>query len=215
MTAEEISHAIYHVPENADYAVESTELDPEDIEPGRVEILKAIIANDIDDPENNYLHFAAARVLCCWGYRCGFDVISKYIFREDLMEGPGETSHRLHGYNTGYEYAYDAVWSYGSNLIDKGLEEEEVRKLIYSPIIKIIEYSNLKRFKLSLLFRFLDRVKYKEYYPHIKSHLLAIIDNPEFHHHKIFDALEFLQGVDPDFVASVLKPRGKTIADYK
>lgn len=215
MTRDEIKNAIYDVPAHADYAAESGELDPEDIDPARVAILKSVIARDIDDPDNDYLHFNAARVLCSWGYRCGFDMIVKYVFREDLMEGPGEISHRLYGYNTGYKFAYDAIWSYHSQLIATGLSEEESRKIIYLPIVKIIEYSNHKKFELSLLFRFLSGSKFGEYYPHIKRHLLSIIDNPEFHERKILQAIEFLNGVDPLFVASVLKARGKTIADYK
>lgn len=226
MINEEISHAIYHVPENADYAVDSTELDPEDIDPARVEVLKAIITNDTDDPKNNYLHFGAARVLCSWGYRCGFDMISKYVSREDLMEGPGEISHRIRGYNTGYEHALMAIWSYHATQSDRGYDPkerkvtdssyaQESRKLIFDVTVKIIEYSNSKQFEINRLYGSLRHNHYEEYYPHIKNHLLSIIDNPEFHHWKIFDALEFLNGVDPEFVASVLKPRGKTIADYK
>lgn len=226
MTKEEIDYALYHVPEHADYAVDSSELDAEDIEPGRVEILESMIAVDIDDPANDYKHFAAARILCSWGYRCGFDIISQYVFREDLMEGPGDISHRLRGYNTGYEHALMAIWSYHATQSDRGYDPkerkvtdsryaQESRKLIFDATVKIVEYSNIKKFEITDLYGSLKYYKYEEYYSHIKNHLLSIIENPEFHHWKIFDALEFLNGVDPEFVASVLKPRGKTIADYK
>ena len=226
MIKEEIDYALYHVPEHADYAVDSSELDAEDIEPGRVEKLESMIAVDIDDPANDYKHFAAARILCSWGYRCGFDMISQYVFREDLMEGPGDISHRIYGYNTGYEHALMAIWSYHATQSDRGYDPkerkvtdsryaQESRKLIFDVTVKIIEYSNSKQFEINRLFGSLKHNKYDEYYPHIKNHLISIIDNPEFHHWKIFDALEFLNGVDPEFVASVLKPRGKTIADYK
>lgn len=226
MTREEMSYAIGHVPDHADYAADSADLDPEDIEPGRVEKLKSIIATDIDDPANDYHHFGAARVLCSWGYRCGFDMISQYVFREDLMEGPGEISHRIYGYNTGYEHALMAIWSYHAKQSDRGYDPkerkitdsryaQESRKLIFDVTVKIIEYSNYKMFEITDLYGSLKYEKYEEYYSHIKNHLLSIIGNPEFHQRKIFDALEFLNGVDPEFVTSVLKPRGKTIADYK
>ena len=226
MTREEMSYVIGHVPDHADYAVDSSELDREDIESGRVEKLKSIIATDINDPVNDYHHFGAARVLCSWGYRCGFDMISKYVFREDLMEGPGDISHRIRGYNTGYEHALMAIWSYHATQSDRGYDpkerkitdrsyEQESRKLIFDVTVKIVEYSNIKKFEINRLYGSLRHNHYEEYYPHIKNHLLSIIDHPEFHHWKIFDALEFLNGVDPEFVASVLKPRGKTIADYK
>ena len=179
-----------------------------------MDILKLVIAIDIDDPSNNYRHFAAARVLCSWGYRCGFDLVSKYIFREDLMESCGEMAHRIRGYNTGYEHALMAIWRYGALSFDKGFGQES-RKLIYDVTVKIIEYSNSKSFEINRLFDSLKHIKYEVYYPYIKNHLLSIIDFPEKHHWKIYDALVFLEGVDPEFVKSVLKDHNKTIADYK
>jgi hypothetical protein len=210
MTEEEIEYALYHVPEHADYAVDASDLDEEDIEPSRVETLKAIIAADIDDPTNNYRHFSAARILCSWGYRCGFDMISKYIAREDLMEGPGEIAHRIYG----YEHALMAIWTYHATLCDRKLEKES-KSLIFDVTVKIIEYSNYKPFEINDLFSSLKYYKYQEYYPIIKKHLLYIIENPEFHQRKIGNAINFLNEIDPDFVASVLKARGKTIEDYK
>jgi hypothetical protein len=214
MTEEEIEYALYHMPEHADYAVDASDLDEEDIEPKRVEILKNIISVDIDNPANNYRHFSAARILCCWGYRCGFDMISKYVFREDLMEGPGEIAHRIYGYNTGYEHAFMAIWTYHATMCDRKLEKES-RNLIYDATKKIIEYCNVKLFEINRLFSSLKYYKYEEYYPLIKNHLIIIIEYPEFHDRKIGDAINFLNEVDPEFVASVLQARGKTIADYK
>lgn len=214
MTEEEIEYALYHMPEHADYAVDASELDEEDIEPKRVETLKAIISADVDDPKNNYRHFSAARILCSWGYRCGFDMISKYVFREDLMEGPANIAHRIYGYNTGYEHALMAVWMYHATMCDRGLEKDS-RNLIFDVSVKIIDYSNSKLFEINRFFSSIRRYKYEEYYPIIKNHLIHIIEHPELHQRKIGDAINFLNEVDPDFVASVLKARGKTIADYK
>lgn len=59
------------------------------------------------------------------------------------------------------------------------------------------------------------RENYTEYVPLIENHLIAIIDKPEVHRWKVYDAIEFLTDFNSDFIASLLKDKNKSIDDYR
>lgn len=214
MTEEEISNLLYHVPANADYAVDSTELDPEDIDIDRVEKLKAMISIDIDHPNADYNHYMAARLLCNWGNKCGFDMLSQYIFREDLMESRCYEYHRLHSYNDTYRHACMAMTSYYGQRYDQGYEKE-ARAAIKENIIKLIEYSNIMKFHISNCFLLVEDLKHFEYKPYFEQHLISIIDDIGMHGWKVLDAMEFVNKFNPELVKELLKGRGKTIKKFK
>ena len=210
----EMIDLLCHVPAHAGYAANASELDTEDIDAARVEKLKTIIAVDIDDTTDDYAHYCAARLLCSWGYECGFKMISQYIFREDLMEMRCYEQHRSWPYNDTYTHALTAVKRYHAQLSETKLDPVS-RIEIRSPIIKIIKLSNVKPFQIDNSFNLVGYYHYEEYKPHFIEHLSAIIDHIDIHRWKIFDALRFVNTFDPEFVSSLLNARGKTIDDYK
>jgi hypothetical protein len=220
-----IEHALYYVPEHIRNPIVEhirgtsfvDALEPEDIEPERVAILSDIVRPAIHSVEENYIRFEAARILCSWGYDLGLERISDYIDDEALMDGVLSLQHRLRVYNQAYEFAMGALIRYWTHHADSG-NDEAARKNIYAPLCKIIEQSNIQQFEISRMFWFVYDQEFDqrspEYYEPIKNHLAAIIDNPDFHHWKIMDAMNLVNLYDPEFVTGLLKARGKKLEDY-
>jgi hypothetical protein len=55
---------------------------------------------------------------------------------------------------------------------------------------------------------------FTEYIPVLKTHLEAILKNPQLHHWKIADCAHLLMKFDSAFVTQALAKHGKTLADY-
>lgn len=80
---------------------------------------------------------------------------------------------------------------------------------------EIIALAGSKPFEIAEAFAFVKRERYLEYVRPIKQHLVSIIDHPEIHRWKIYDAIELLMDFDPEFVMSLLKEKNKTIDDFR
>lgn len=196
------------IPEHADYAVTAGDLDPEDIPQERVDAVLDLLRHSSNDEEQ----FLAAKLLTSWG------VYEGLIALEESMEKPegieGTYPHRLYGYDDTYRQILLAVTRYFANVADRG-EVEAARVQIYSPLSKIITLASSKPFEIAKIFDFVKRKNYSEYVPLIEKHLAAIIDHPEVHRWKIYDAIDFLMSFNPEFVASLLKEKKKSIDDFR
>jgi hypothetical protein len=196
------------IPEHADYAVTAGDLDPEDIPQERIDAVLDLLRH----ASNNEEQFLAAKLLTSWG------VYEGLIALEGSMEKPegieGTYFHPLYGYDDTYRQILLAVTRYFANVADRG-EVEAARVQIYSPLSKIITLSSSKPFEIATIFDFVKRKNYSEYVPLVEEHLAAIIDHPEVHRCKIYDAIDFLMSFNPDFIASLLKEKNKSIDDFK
>lgn len=70
-------------------------------------------------------------------------------------------------------------------------------------------------FEIAEIFDFASSENYSEYMPLVEKHLVSIIDHPEIHRWKIYDAIEFLMVFNPGFVTFLLKEKNKTIDDFR
>jgi len=196
------------IPGHADYAVTAGDLDPEDIPQERIDAVLDLLRH----ASNNEEQFLAAKLLTSWG------VYEGLIALEGSMEKPegieGTYSHRLYGYDDTYRQILLAVTRYFANVADRG-EVEAARVQIYSPLSKIITLASSKPFEIAKIFDFVKRKNYSEYVPLVEEHLAAIIDHPEVHRWKIYDAIVFLMSFNPDFIAFLLKEKNKSIDDFR
>lgn len=196
------------IPEHADYAVTAGDLDPEDIPQERIDAVLDLLRNATTNEEQ----FLAAKLLTSWGVHEGL------IALEGSMEEPegieGTYSHYLYGYDDTYRQILLAVTRYFANMADRG-GVEAARVQIYSPLSKIIALASSKPFEIAKVFDFVRRKNYPEYVPLIEEHLAAIMDHPEVHRWKIYDAIDFLMVFNPDFIASLLKEKNKSIDDFR
>jgi hypothetical protein len=211
---QDLNHLLYHVPTNATYACDSTELNAEDIEPGRADALLAYVRPGIERADNIYNHFTAARILTNWGYDEGLDQLKEYILRPETMNDHCYMQHRLWGYNDSYHHILMAVTMYHARKCESG-NENDSREKIKQTIKNIIFLSNENKFDISNLYGILEYHKYDDYNDEIRGHLSAIIDHLNIHRWKVYDALVFVEKFDAEFVKSLLKARGKEINDYK
>ncbi|NCE85621.1 hypothetical protein [Pseudomonas sp. Q1] len=196
------------VPEHADYAVTAGDLDPEDIPPERI----GAVLNLLRHTNNKEEHFLAAKLLTSWGLCEGLVALEGDMEKNECIEGA--YPHRLYGYDDTYHQIILAVTRYFANVADRG-GTEAARTQIYSPLSKIISLASSKPFEIAKIFDFVKRKNYLEYVPLIEVHLVAIIDHPELHRWKIFDAIEFLMDFRPDFVLSLLQEKKKSIDDFR
>ncbi|AZE22010.1 MULTISPECIES: hypothetical protein [Pseudomonas] len=196
------------IPEHADYAADAGDLDPEDIPQERMDAVMDLLRH----ADNDVVRFLAAKLLTSWGVHEGLIALEKNMERPEIIEGI--YSHRLHGYDDTYRQILMAVTMYFANMADRG-EREVARTQVYSPLSKIIALAGSKPFEIADAFAFVKRERYLEYVLPIKQHLVSIIDHPEIHRWKIYDAIELLMGFDPEFVMSLLKEKNKTIDDFR
>lgn len=199
---------LYTVPVDADYAVDATDLDPEDIPQSRVDDVMNLLSHSTNSEER----FLAARLLTSWGYYEGLIALEKFM--NEYKEIEGFFSHRLHGYDDTCRHILLAITRYFACMADCG-NKESARAQVYAPLSKIISLANTMPFEIASVFDFISRRDYPEYIPLIKQHLVSIIDHPETHHWKIHDAVKFLLQSDADFVLSLLNQKDKKIEDYK
>ncbi|MFJ3377746.1 hypothetical protein ACIPLA_22945 [Pseudomonas sp. NPDC086112] len=196
------------IPEHADYAADAGDLDPEDIPQERMDAVKGLLLH----ADNDVVRFLAAKLLTSWGVHEGLIALEKSMERPGIIEGI--YSHRLHGYDDTYRQILMAVTMYFANMADRG-GREVARTQVYSPLSKIIALAGSKPFEIADVFAFVKRERYLEYIPPIEQHLVSIIDHPEIHRWKIYDAIELLMDFDPEFVMSLLKEKNKTIDDFR
>ncbi len=203
-----IYELLNHIPKHADYAVSAGDLDPEDIPQDRIDAVLDLLRHANNDEE----HFLAAKLLTSWGIHEGL------IALEGRMDKPGGIEvvyfHRLHGYDDTYHQILLAVTRYFVNVADRG-DIEAARVQIYFPLSKIIALANSEPFEIAKIFDFASSENYSEYVPLVEKHLVAIIDHPEIHRWKIYNAIEFLMVFNPGFVAFLLKEKNKTIDDFR
>jgi hypothetical protein len=196
------------IPEEADYAVSAGDLDPEDIPLNRIEAVKELLLDTVSDDER----FFAAKLLTSWGIHEGLVALERSMESPESLEGT--YSHRLHGYDDTYCQILMAVTRYFANVADRG-DTDLARAQVFSPLTKIIELSNSKPFEIGKIFDFVVNEKYLEYLPYIRNHLSLIIDHPDIHRWKIYDAIECLLKLDSKFVMSLLKEKNKTVEDFR
>ncbi|GAB0062900.1 hypothetical protein IBA8401_39300 [Pseudomonas syringae] len=196
------------IPEHADYAVTAGDLDPEDIPQERIDDVLDLLRHATTNEEQ----FLAAKLLTSWGVHEGLIALEGSM--EELEGIEGTYSHRLYGYDDTYRQILLAVTRYFANMADRG-DVEAARVQIYSPISKIIALASSKPFEIAKIFDFVSRKKYSEYVPLIEEYLAAIIDHSEVHRWKIYDAIDFLMVCNPDFIASLLEEKNKSIDDFR
>lgn len=198
-------YLLYHIPEHADYATEPRELDAEDIPAERITGLKELLSS-----LNDFIVFKAALLLTSWGVDEGFDKLTELI---DTNAVEGYIDHRLHPYDATLQYVLDALKSYWAINSDEG-KGEVARKKIFPYVCKIIHRSNTEPFQITGLFYLIEDYHINEYIPYLEEHLTAIIDHPEIHRWKIYDAIQLLLKVDHQFTVDLLKSKNKTIEDF-
>lgn len=199
---------LYSIPDNADYAAEAGDLDAGDIPEARRSAVKELMFHSNDETER----FLAAKLLASWGEHEGLVALQKSLERPEVIEGT--YIHRLYGYDDTYRQVLMAVTMYFANVA--GAQGKDVARLhVYELLSEIISLANDRPFEISELYFFVRREKYLEYLPMIEQHLISIIDFPEKHRWKIYDAIVFLMELDSDFVVPLLIGLNKTVDDFK
>lgn len=203
----DIKDLLYSVPPNADYAVDATDIDAEDIPRSRVQGVIELLGHSEES-----IRFAAARLLTSWGYREGLFYLSNALCRADDI---GEFEiHRLYGYDETFKLALAALVGYFTRSSDRG-HGEEARREIFEPIKKIIQLSNSRPFEISGFFWLVEDKKFYEYIPELREHLVSVIDSPDIHRWKIYDVLRLLLRVDNAFASNFLEKINKQLDDFK
>jgi len=195
------------IPDHADYAAEAGELDAEDIPQERMAAVLDLLRNS----DNDVVRFEAAKLLTSWGISEGLVALGESMEKPELIRNT--YLHRLYGYDDTYRHILMAVTMYFANMVDRG-QREVARAEIFLPLSIVIELAGVEPFEISEVFAFLKRERYPEYIPLVKQHLSSIIDRPEIHRWKIYDAMEFLMGFETEFVMSLLQLRNKSIEDF-
>jgi hypothetical protein len=208
MMERKIYDLLNSVPDHADYAVDAGDLDLEDVPEERINAVRDLLSQTDDDTER----FLAAKLLTSWGVHEGLLALEQCMDNYKRIEG--SYPHRLRGYDDTYHQVLMTVIRYFSNSADSG-RAQEARAQVYALLSKIIMLSGHMPFEIANVFDFVGREQFFEYVPLIKQHLVSIIDNPEMHHWKVTDAIDFLLKVDEPFVLSLLKEKGKTVDDFK
>ncbi|WP_065259811.1 hypothetical protein [Pseudomonas bananamidigenes] len=195
------------IPEHVDYAVEAGDLDVEDISQDRLDSVKELLRESNDE----VVRFYAAKLLTSWGTREGLFALEEFMSKPEVFEGL--YIHRLRGYDDTYRHILMAVTMYFANVADK--EGKEVARVqVFDILLKIIALAGVRPFEISEMLRFVRCENYIEYVAPLKQYLLSIIDHPEVHCWKIYDALDFFMSFDPEFVVSLLKSKNMSIDDF-
>ncbi|MBC8999896.1 hypothetical protein IAI51_25550 [Pseudomonas sp. N40(2020)] len=196
------------IPDGADYAVAAGDLDPEDIPQKRVDAVLDLLRTTSDIEER----FQAAKLLTSWGIHDGLDALEVIMGKPEDIQG--FYTHRLHGYDDTYRQILMAITSYFANVADRG-EIDAARAQVYAPLAKIILLANKLPFEITGIFDFAKSGGFSEYLPLVEEHLTSIIDQPNLHGWKIYDAIQFLIGFDSKVVMFLLSERNKTVDDFK
>ncbi|WP_459745972.1 hypothetical protein [Pseudomonas sp. 3A(2025)] len=202
-----VNDLLNSIPEHADYAADPGELDAEDIPQDRMEAVKDLLSHTDDE-----VRFLAAKLLTSWGVHEALIALEKSMTRPDVIEGI--YSHRLHGYDDTYRHILMAVTMYFAHSADRG-EKELARTQIFSMVLKIITLANNRPFEIANALSFIKHQHCLEYLPAIEQHLASIIDHPDIHRWKIYDAIEFLMDFNREFVMALLKEKNRTIDDFR
>lgn len=203
----DVYERLHFVPVHADYAVDATDLDPEDIPASRVEGVLELLS--CDDPN---IKFSASRLLTSWGYREGLKSLSEALCVPHEFEGI--EVHRLHGYDETFKFGLAALVGYFARLSDRGAGEAARAEMV-EPIKKIIQLSNSRPFEISGFFWLVEDKKFFEYVPALREHLCLIAQAPSVHGWKIYDVLNLLLKVDHEFASDFLRKAHKTLDDFK
>ncbi|MBS7420209.1 hypothetical protein [Pseudomonas syringae] len=203
------SFLLSNIPEGADYAADAGDLDLEDIPQERMEAVIDLLRNTDDE----VVKFFAAKLLASWGVFEGFNVLKEFVERKSAII-TNIYPHRLHGYDDTFRQVLMAVVMFYANMAGAG-KKDVARAEVYPLLSKIIELAASNPFEITDVLSFIKREQYFEYLPLIKGYLMSIIDKPEVHRWKIYDAIEFLVGFDSQFVVSLLEERRKSIEDFK
>ncbi|KPW32893.1 hypothetical protein ALO59_101877 [Pseudomonas amygdali pv. mellea] len=197
-----------NIPEDADCAADAGDLDLEDIPQERMEAVIDLLRNADDE----VVKFLAAKLLASWGGE-GFSVLKEFVEKKSAIIA-NVYPHRLHGYDDTFRQVLMAVVMFYANMAGAG-KKDAARAEVYPLLSKIIELAASNPFEITDVLSFIKREQYFEYLPLIKGYLMSIIDKPEVHRWKIYDAIEFLVGFDSRFVVSLLEERRKSIEDFK
>ncbi|KTB73821.1 MULTISPECIES: hypothetical protein [Pseudomonas] len=204
-----INFLLSNIPEGADYAADAGDLDLEDIPQERMDAVIHLLRNADDE----VVKFLAARLLASWGVFEGFSVLKEFVEKKSTIIA-NVYPHRLHGYDDTFRQVLMAVVMFYANMAGAG-KKDVARAEVYPLLSKIIELAASNPFEIIDVLSFIKREHYFEYLPLIKSYLMSIIDNPEVHRWKIYDAIEFLVEFDSQFVVSLLEEKRKSIEDFK
>ncbi|WP_455808679.1 hypothetical protein [Pseudomonas koreensis] len=198
-----------NIPEGADYAADAGDLDLEDIPQERMEAVIDLLRNADDEVAK----FLAAKLLASWGVFEGFSVLKEFVEKKSAIIA-NVYPHRLHGYDDTFRQVLMAVVMFYANMAGAG-KKDVARAEVYPLLSKIIELAASNPFEIIDVLSFIKREQCFEYLPLIKGYLMSIIDNPEVHRWKIYDAIEFLVEFDSQFVVSLLEEKRKSIEDFK
>jgi hypothetical protein len=203
---QEILALLTDIPDHADYACAAEELDLVDIPQDRIDQIVQLLHHS-----EEVVVFNAAKLLTHWGQNEGFDVLIHLL---DTNQLSGWIEHRLHGYDDTLKHVLSAFVSYWETKSEAGLAELARRK-IFPYVAKIIAQSNTAPFEISDIFWVIEKERYEEYVPLLKTHLEKIIDDPKLYFWKIHDAIKLMLKFDADFVCNLLQEKGKSLKDFR
>ncbi|UUM62193.1 hypothetical protein NQZ89_01035 [Streptococcus suis] len=189
MKEEYIRKLLYEIPEGADYAIDASELEQEDISSTRVRQLEELLQ------KGEYV-FEISMLLTAWGYDSGFNCLTE-LFDKGLLRG--FIVNRLYGYDETYKHILDNLILYW---INKGAGEEEEIEVKANPYIKkIIQDSFLEMYDLDPLITFLQLSNTRqELIELIKQNLEKITLEQENFLWRIKSDLKIINLYDKDFV---------------
>ncbi|WP_155974070.1 hypothetical protein [Streptococcus ruminantium] len=138
-----IKKLLYEIPEGADYAIDASELEKEDISSTRVRQLEELLQH------GEYL-FEVSMLLTAWGYDSGFNCLTE-LFDKGLLKG--YIINRLYGYDETNKHILDNLILYWIN--NGAGENEGVDNKVNLYIKRIIQDSFLEMYDLDPLTTFL------------------------------------------------------------
>ncbi|HFR3702645.1 TPA: hypothetical protein ACHVE0_001641 [Streptococcus suis] len=189
MKEEYIRKLLYEIPEGADYAIDASELEQEDISSTRVRQLEELLQ------QGEYV-FEISMLLTAWGYDSGFNCLTE-LFDKGLLRG--FIVNRLYGYDETYKHILDNLILFW---INKGAgEDKEIEVKVNLYIKKIIQDSFLEMYDLDPLITFLQLSNTRqELIELIKQNLEKITLEQENFLWRIKSDLKIINLYDKDFV---------------
>ncbi|WP_170238475.1 hypothetical protein [Streptococcus suis] len=189
MKEEYIRKLLYEIPEGADYAIDASELEQEDISSTRVRQLEELLQ------KGEYV-FEISMLLTAWGYDSGFNCLTE-LFDKGLLRG--FIVNRLYGYDETYKHILDNLILFW---INKGAgEDKEIEVKVNLYIKKIIQDSFLEMYDLDPLITFLQLSSTRqELIELIKQNLEKITLEQENFLWRIKSDLKIINIYDKDFV---------------
>ncbi|PHN30069.1 RDD family protein [Pseudomonas sp. ICMP 561] len=203
-TSSEVYQTLHGVPASADYAVDATDLDLEDIPKERIEKVNALL-NSADES----VRYEAAKLLVNWGFQYALQHLAVFIGE---LKG-GFIDHHLHGFDNTQKHNLAALTRYWAIQSDEG-NGEQARKDVYPLISKIIALSNTQPFQIAGMFWLVKEHGMTEYLPALRAHLASIIDHPDDYYWKICDVVTLLHAVDAEFLNEFLGQKNIALDQY-